>query len=179
MKIYTRRGDKGITSLLGGTRVPKNHPRLAACGTVDEVISWTGLIRDQEILSSKSEVLLWIQDRLMTACAILASEQPGNHDMPRLAEADISRLEKEIDIIEEDLPVVHSFILPGGHTVSSYCHIARSVCRRSERLIVPLIRENEQEALLLVFINRLSDFFFVLARHVLKISGVKEINWNA
>ena len=179
MKIYTRGGDKGITSLLGGTRVPKNHPKLEACGSVDEVISWTGLIRDQDILSSKTEVLLWIQERLMTASAILASEQPGDHGIPHLAESDIDRLEKEIDLLEKELPVLRSFILPGGHAASSYCHIARSVCRRAERLVVPLIREHEQVALLLVFLNRLSDFFFVLARYTLKISGTKEINWNA
>jgi len=179
LKIYTRGGDKGITSLLGGTRVPKNHPKLEACGTLDEVISWTGLIRDQDILNKKSEVLQLVQDRLMTASAILASEQPGNENIPHLAETDVQLLEQEIDLLETDLPAIRSFILPGGHTVSSYCHIARSVCRRAERLIIPFIKEHEQMALLLIFLNRMSDFFFVLARYVLKISGAEEINWNA
>ena len=179
MKIYTRGGDKGITSLLGGTRVPKNHPKLEACGSVDELISWTGLLRDQEQLIEKSGVLLWIQDRLMTASALLASEQPGDHNIPLLSDSDIERIEKEIDLLDNDLPPLRSFIIPGGHTTSSYCHIARSVCRRSERLIIPLLNDDRQIHLILIFLNRLSDYFFVLARYTLKIAGVKEIIWHA
>ena len=179
MKIYTRGGDKGITSLLGGTRVPKNHPRLEACGTLDEVISWIGLIRDQEALGGKEEVLLWIQDRLMAASGILAREEGTQANIPILSDPDIRQLEQEIDIIEKDLPALRSFILPGGHSTSSYCHICRSICRRAERLVVPFTGENSDLELVLKFLNRLADFLFVLARYILRMSGSEEIKWNA
>jgi len=179
MKIYTRGGDKGITSLLGGTRVPKNHPRIEACGTLDELISWLGLIRDQKESSSLDDVLLWIQDRLMIASAILSREDDSEVKIPLLSDPDITRLEQEIDIIEKDLPVLRSFILPGGHTTSSYCHVCRSICRRAERQVVPFARENRDTELVLKFLNRLADYLFVLARYIIKISGSEEIKWNA
>ena len=179
MKIYTKGGDKGITSLLGGTRVPKNHPRIEACGTLDEVISWLGLIRDQEESRSKNDVLLWIQDRLMVSSAILSREDDSEAKIPLLSDSDIQRLEQEIDLIEKELPDLRSFILPGGHTTSSYCHVSRSICRRAERLVVPLTVENSDLELVLKFLNRLADYLFVLARYTLKISGGEEIKWNA
>ncbi len=179
MKIYTRGGDKGITSLLGGTRVPKNHPRIEAGGTLDEVISWLGLIRDQEESCKKKDVLVWIQDRLMVASAILSREVGAEANIPLLSDPDIHRLEQEIDIIENELPPLRSFIIPGGHTASSYCHICRSICRRAERLVVPLTGENSDLELVLKFLNRLADYLFVLARYILRISGSEEIKWNA
>jgi len=179
MKIYTRGGDKGITSLLGGTRVPKNHPRIEACGTLDEVISWLGLIRDQEESRSKNDVLVWIQDRLMVASAILSREDDSEAKIPLLSDPDIQHLEQEIDLIEKELPDLRSFILPGGHTTSSYCHVCRSICRRAERLVVPLTVENSDLELVLKYLNRLADYLFVLARYTLKISGGEEIKWNA
>ena len=146
---------------------------------MDELVSWMGLIRDQEILSNESEFLTWLQDKLMTASALLAMEPSGNHDLPQLLEADIYRLEAEIDKIEKNLPALRSFILPGGHPGSSYCHIARSICRRSERLSVPFLNDSKQLELVLKLLNRLSDYLFVLARFALKNAGIEEIKWNA
>lgn len=183
MKIYTRSGDRGMTVLMGGTRVPKNHPRLEACGTVDEVVSWTGLIRDALLVDGWDEGvtdgLLWIQDRLMTASAILAREEGKEASLPKLSAGDTERLEQEIDAMEKELPALRSFIIPGGHSISSYCHICRSICRKSERLAVAFLKEHEEIEAVVVFLNRLGDYLFVLARHIARISGAGEIKWNA
>ena len=179
MKIYTRGGDKGTTSLLGGTRVPKDHPRVEANGTLDEVISWLGLIRDQEEGRDFTDMLLWIQDRLMVATGIIAREGGTKRTIPLLSGTDIQRLEQEIDKMEAELPALHSFILPGGNTTSSYCHICRSVCRRAERLVVKVAGENTDLGLVLQFLNRLADYLYVLARYILSKSGGTEIKWNA
>jgi cob(I)alamin adenosyltransferase len=179
MKIYTKGGDKGTTSLLGGTRVSKNHPRVEANGTLDEVISWLGLIRDQEEGRDAAEMLLWIQDRLMVATGIMAREEGARRTVPLLKETDIGRLEQEIDKMEAELPALRSFILPGGNTTSSYCHVCRSICRRAERLVVPVAGENTDLGLVLKFLNRLADYLFVLARYILRKSGGTEIKWKA
>ncbi len=150
MKIYTKTGDKGTTALFGGTRVAKHHIRIDCYGTLDELNSWVGLIRDQDIDDHSKEVLILIQDKLFTAGAILATDpdkailKNGRErlDIPKINKADIEFLEKEMDIMNESLPPITHFILPGGHTTVSYCHISRTVCRRAERLATHL-NENE------------------------------------
>jgi cob(I)alamin adenosyltransferase len=180
-KIYTRTGDKGQTSLIGGTRVPKFHPRIEAYGTIDELNSYIGLIRDQDIDEHFKKVLLEIQDRLFTAESIIALD-PGAEvkiKLPALGEADITLLENEIDSMNEVLPELKSFILPGGHPIVSYCHIARCICRRAERQTIRLAQSQAVEELVIQYLNRLSDFLFVLARRLGKDLGVDETLWKA
>jgi cob(I)alamin adenosyltransferase len=182
-KIYTKTGDKGQTSLIGGTRVPKYHERIEAYGTLDELNSYIGLIRDQEVNNHLKEILLEIQDRIFTAESLLAADPSGNlKTLPLLAETDIILLEKEIDKMNETLPELTSFILPGGHTTVSFCHVARTVCRRAERLTIKLIENNPetlQGELVVKYLNRLSDYLFVLARKIAKDLKVPETHWNA
>jgi cob(I)alamin adenosyltransferase len=165
MKIYTKKGDKGETSLIGGSRVSKNHIRIEAYGTVDELNSYIGLIRDQEINTSHYTVLLEIQDRLFTLGSLLAAE-PGKSKMklPELKPDDIVYLENQIDLMDKTLTPMQSFVLPGGHTTVSYCHIARCVCRRAERNCVALSNVSEVDIILLSYLNRLSDYLFTLSR---------------
>ena len=161
MKIYTKTGDKGQTSLIGGTRVPKHHLRIEVYGTVDELNSWIGLIRDQDIPSSEREILKEIQDRLFTIGSSLASDpEKSRMKIPDLKEEDVTLLENEIDKMNEQLPELKSFILPGGNTTVSYCHIARCVCRRTERLATHLSEENFVAELVIIYLNRLSDYLF-------------------
>ena len=142
MKVYTKTGDKGETSLIGGKRVPKYHQRVEAYGTVDELIAFTGLVRDPLIDSHTQGVLLEIQDKLMVCASILASDcDDCDFKLPVILEEDIFFLESEIDALESNLPPLRSFILPGGHSVASYCNIARTVCRRAERLVLKLSEE--------------------------------------
>jgi len=181
LKIYTRTGDKGQTSLIGGTRVPKFHPRIEAYGTIDELNSYIGLIRDQDIDKHFKEVLIEIQDRLFTAESIIALD-PGavsNIKLPELNAADITFLELEIDRMNEVLPELKSFILPGGHTIVSYCHIARCVCRRAERHTIRLAQSQPVEEKVIQYLNRLSDYLFVLARRLAKDLGSSETTWKA
>jgi cob(I)alamin adenosyltransferase len=180
MKIYTKTGDKGQTSLIGGTRVPKHHVRIEAYGTVDELNSWIGLIRDQSVAADVSEVLLEIQDRLFTIGSSLASDpEKSKMKIPDLKEEDILLLEKQMDLMNETLPEMRSFLLPGGHTTVSYCHIARCVCRRAERATIRLA-ENEFVADLVVkYLNRLSDYLFVLSRRLSSDLKAPEIPWKA
>jgi cob(I)alamin adenosyltransferase len=181
LKIYTRTGDKGQTSLIGGTRVLKFHPRIEAYGTIDELNSYIGLIRDQDIDNHFREILLEIQDRLFTAESIIALD-PGAETqikLPQLNDDDITFLEKEIDRMNEVLPELKSFILPGGHPVVSYCHIARCVCRRAERHTIRLAQTQPVEEKVIQYLNRLSDFLFVLARRLGKDLGATESAWKA
>jgi cob(I)alamin adenosyltransferase len=165
MKIYTKKGDKGETSLIGGTRVPKHHLRIECYGTVDELNSWIGLLRDQPIKESHIKILLEIQDRLFTIGSLLASDPEASRmKIPELKEEDIILLEKEMDAMEATLPEMKSFVLPGGHITVSYCHIARCVCRRAERLATHLSENDVVSELVLKYLNRLSDYLFVLAR---------------
>lgn len=180
MKIYTKTGDKGQTSLIGGTRVPKHHMRIEAYGTVDELNSWIGLINDQQIEENTKGVLSEIQDRLFTIGSSLASD-PNKSKMkiPDLHETDIEVLETQIDKMNEVLPEMRFFILPGGHTTISYCHLARCVCRRAERNVIHLNENEYVNELVIKYLNRLSDYLFVLARYIGLQLNVNEIAWKA
>lgn len=180
-KIYTKTGDKGKTSLIGGTKVPKSHIRIDAYGTIDELNSYIGLVNDYIADKDTNHLLKEIQDRLFTVGSALACDPDKETKMkiPDLHEADITLLENSIDKMNEELPVMKSFILPGGHVTVSTCHIARCVCRRAERLCVGM-QEQELfiEPLVLKYINRLSDYLFVLARWEAQRLGVAEIPWR-
>ncbi len=185
MKVYTKTGDTGTTALFGGTRVPKHHIRIESYGTVDELNSHIGLIRDQEINSHYKDVLIEVQDRLFTVGAILATPpeketlKNGEKRLQNLGilEADIDYLEKEIDEMEDNLPPMTHFVLPGGHTTVSYCHIARCVCRRAERLAVHLNDIEPTNELVIKYLNRLSDYLFVLARKLTFDLKADEVQW--
>ncbi|MBS4042496.1 MAG: cob(I)yrinic acid a,c-diamide adenosyltransferase [Chitinophagaceae bacterium] len=181
LKIYTKTGDKGTTSLIGGTKVSKSHLRIESYGTVDELNSFIGLCSDA-ITHSKSKVVLKeIQDRLFTIGSSLACdpEKEPLMKLPDLKESDISFLENEIDSMNEVLPVMKNFILPGGHVAISQLHVARCVCRRAERVCVAM-QENEMfiDGIVLRYLNRLSDYLFVLARFIGHDLGVEEIAWK-
>jgi cob(I)alamin adenosyltransferase len=180
-KIYTKTGDKGTTSLIGGTKVPKSHLRIEAYGTVDELNSYIGLCKD--LLSDKKaqEILQEVQDRLFTIGSSLACDpiKEPKVRIPDLKETDVVLLEKEMDRMNETVPPMKSFILPGGHTTLSHLHIARCVCRRAERCCVRLELESlEVEPLIIKYINRLSDYLFVLSRYAGHEMKIKEIPWK-
>ncbi|MCB0402535.1 MAG: cob(I)yrinic acid a,c-diamide adenosyltransferase [Flavobacteriales bacterium] len=179
MKIYTKTGDQGETSLFGGKRVPKYDIRIEAYGTVDELNSYIGLIRDQEMDDQVIDLLLQVQDRLFTLGSILATE-PGNTKVkvPELFESDVEQLEQAIDAMNEQLPAMRSFILPGGHTTVSFCHIARCVCRRAERLVIHLSDLEPVNPLTYKYLNRLSDYLFVLARKLSADLKANEVPWK-
>jgi cob(I)alamin adenosyltransferase len=178
MKIYTKTGDKGLTSLIGGTRVPKYHLRIESYGTVDELNSYVGLIRDQEITDHDKDFLKEIQDRLFTIGSSLAADpEKSKMVIPDLNSEDIELLEKEMDEINLQLPELKHFILPGGSTIISYCHVARCVCRRAERLTVHLAEESTVDDKVIVYLNRLSDYLFTLARKVANDHKVLENEW--
>ncbi|HLV53589.1 MAG TPA: cob(I)yrinic acid a,c-diamide adenosyltransferase [Cryomorphaceae bacterium] len=178
MKIYTKTGDAGKTSLLGGTRVPKYHLRIEAYGTVDELNAHVGAIRSQEIGEDAVEMLLTVQDKLLTIGSNLASEPRSKIKIPKLSEEDVTNLERQIDGMEEELPPMRNFVLPGGHPAVAAAHIARCVCRRAERLVLHLKEENEVADEITVYLNRLSDFLFVLSRKLTKDLNVREIPWT-
>ncbi len=185
MKIYTKTGDKGTTSLFGGTRVPKHHIRIESYGTVDELNSYIGLVKDQEVGNHTREILNRVQDRLFTLGAILATDpdkailKSGQKrlNIPTITEEDIKLLENEMDAMNEDLPEMTHFVLPGGHPSVSICHIARCVCRRAERLSTALYEINPFNELVLQYLNRLSDYLFVLARKLSKDLHANEVKW--
>jgi cob(I)alamin adenosyltransferase len=179
MKIYTKTGDQGTTSLFGGKRVSKADLRIETYGTVDELNSYIGLLRDQEVNKSREKTLLSIQDRLFTIGSILAVE-PGNTKVkvPSLSEEDVTFLEKEIDDIDKGLEPMRFFILPGGHPSVSYCHIARTVCRRAERHAIALHQNDPVDPLVIKYLNRLSDYLFTLSRAIAKESGAIETPWK-
>ena len=185
MKIYTKTGDNGTTALFGGTRVPKDHIRIESYGTVDELNSHIGLIRDQEIEAHHKEILIEIQDRLFTIGAILATppekevKKNGELRLKKLGiiDSDIELLEKEMDAMEDALPPMTHFILPGGHSSVSYCHIARCVCRRAERLAVHLDHNEPVAENAIKYLNRLSDYLFVLARKLSSELKADEVKW--
>lgn len=179
MKVYTKGGDKGQTSLIGGTRVAKSHDRIEAYGTVDELNSYIGLIADQEIDQHYIDILREVQDRLFTIGSSLASDpEKSKMKIPDLLDSDVALLEKEIDAMQEVLPEMRFFVLPGGHTTVSYCHIARCVCRRAERLSIGLSAESFVAELVIQYLNRLSDYLFVLGRKLTHDLGAEEIPWR-
>ncbi len=170
MKIYTRTGDKGTTALIGGRRLPKHHLRIEAYGTVDELISFIGLLRDQEIGKGEKLVFLTIQERLMRCASLLASdpENKGEGKIPSVHQKDIEWLENGIDEMEKELPPLKSFVLSGGHPASSLCQVARTVCRRAERNAVRLSENEPVDEIVMQYLNRLADFLFVMSRKILK-----------
>jgi cob(I)alamin adenosyltransferase len=180
MKIYTKTGDKGTTALFGGKRVSKADLRIDTYGTVDELNSYIGLVRDQSVNASRKNLLVEIQDRLFTIGSILATE-PGNTKVkvPSLSESDIILLEKEIDAMEAQLPPMKSFVLPGGHQSVSFCHVARTVCRRAERLVIALDAQEKVEGPVVQYLNRLSDYLFMLSRKMTAELGAEETPWKA
>ncbi len=186
MKIYTKTGDKGTTGLFGGKRVAKHHIRIASYGTIDELNSWLGLIHDQEMNPLYRNTLLRIQETLFTVGAMLATEEADKattkdkktaSKLPVLKETEVLHLENEIDSMNENLPPMTHFILPGGHPTVSYCHIARTVCRRAERHISRLHEISPVNERILIYVNRLSDYLFVLARKLSSDLKATEIKW--
>lgn len=178
MKIYTRQGDGGHASLPGGRRVPKNHIRLEACGAIDELIAWTGLLRDCEETGLQKSRLINIQSLLM-ACAAAVADEAGSGSYMKYLPTDesVSDLEKEIDAMEAELKPLNSFILPGGHKVVSYCNITRCVCRKAERTVVALNESEKIPEIVLKFINRLSDYYFMLVRYLSLKLDIDDITW--
>ncbi len=177
-KIYTKTGDEGMTGLFGGRRLPKSHLRIDAYGTVDELNSYIGLLRDAIPSEDYRQILKEIQDRLFTIGANLSTDPEKNLSPPDINIADIELLEKQIDAMEKDLPPLKNFILPGGHTTVSFCHIARTVSRRAERLTVGLHLTEPVDPLVLKYINRLSDYLFVLGRKLGQDLGAEEVVWK-
>ncbi len=181
-KIYTKTGDKGGTSLIGGERVPKSHIRIESYGTVDELNSYIGMVNDMAQNEQIGSWLREIQDRLFTVGSVLATAPDKDIKMklPDLHDADVTWLEQRIDEMNEVLPEMRSFILPGGNLSSSTCHVARCVCRRAERICV-FMQEHQEviPPLVIQYLNRLSDFLFVLARYLSHINNAPEIPWTA
>ncbi|MEJ2113543.1 MAG: cob(I)yrinic acid a,c-diamide adenosyltransferase [Flavobacteriaceae bacterium] len=185
MKIYTKTGDKGTTALFGGTRVPKHHIRIESYGTVDELNSHLGLIRDQKINEHYQKIITQIQENLFTVGAVLATDpekailKSGKErlNIPKISSEDVALLENEMDTMNESLPPMTNFVLPGGHQTVSFCHIARCVCRRAERLTSALNEIQPVESNALVYLNRLSDYLFVLARKLSQDLQATEIKW--
>jgi len=185
MKIYTKTGDKGTTALFGGTRVPKHHIRIDSYGTVDELNSYLGLIRDQDIDAHSKSMLQHIQDKLFTVGAVLATDpeksilKSGKErlNIPKMSSEDIELLEQEMDTMNLELPPMTHFVLPGGHQTVSFCHIARCVCRRAERLASALNDAEPFQPETLTYLNRLSDYLFVLARKLSKDLQAEEVKW--
>jgi len=179
MKVYTKKGDSGTTQLIGGTRIPKHSLRIEAYGTIDELNSYIGLIRDQEIQQIHIDQLIEVQDRLFTLGSLLAKDpEKGSMTLPQIHQTDIESVEKWIDAMEEELEPMKSFVLPGGHTTVSYTHIARCICRRGERIVSELHLNSPVDPIILAYINRLSDYLFVLSRKLTKDLKATEIPWN-
>ena len=180
MKIYTKTGDQGLTSLIGGTRVSKASLRIDAYGTVDELNAYVGLLRDQDINAGRRPLLKEIQDRLFTIGSALAADpEKSRMKLPDLHAEDVVLLEAEMDRLNEGLPELRAFVLPGGHPAVSFAHVARCVCRRAERLVVHLQEEAFVAELVAVYLNRLSDYLFVLSRRMAHELGVEEVTWHA
>ena len=180
MKIYTKKGDDGKTSLIGGTRISKAGIRIEAYGTVDELNSFIGWVRDYSKHKEQKDILLEIQDRLFTIGSHLATDaKKSKMTLPDLKESDVTFLENKIDEMNDGLPEMKSFLLPGGHPAVSCCHVARCICRRAERVTVLLSENDMVDKLIIVYLNRLSDFLFVLARVLSVDFSAEEIPWKA
>lgn len=181
MKIYTKTGDSGKTSLLSGSRVSKSHIRINSYGTIDELNSHIGLLRDQAVNDKRKDLMIDIQDKLFTIGSLLASDpaKPIPEYLPQLQKEHIIRLENAIDEMEVTLPPMKNFVLPGGHQSISFCHIARCVCRRAERLVIELQEQESVNEIIIIYLNRLSDFLFMLARKMTQELDAEEIAWRA
>ena len=178
-KIYTKTGDKGTTSLVGGTRLDKDHIKIEAYGTVDELNSWMGVIADFEENKDRKNVLKEIQDRLFTIGADLASEPEfKKKTLPILYDSDVELLEKQMDEMNDAMSPIRNFILPGGHQLVSFTHVARTVCRRAERKVISLSKIEETNPKIVIYLNRLSDFLFVLSRKITSELGIEEVKWT-
>ncbi len=179
MKVYTRTGDEGQTGILGGTRLQKDHIRIEAYGTVDELNSHIGVLRDTPGTSSYEAQLVQIQEDLFTLGSHLASDPEKNKmELPELAEQRIADLEAQMDLMDADLPTMKNFVLPGGHLAVSQSHVVRSVCRRAERATITLQSTSYVKEQHIRYLNRLSDFFFVLSRKLAQDLGAKETPWK-
>ena len=178
MKIYTKSGDKGKTALIGGKLLDKDHLRIEAYGTVDELNSCLGLVRDNNVVMQQQALLASIQSYLFIIGSHLAFDPASAFPIPELDPEAVSNLEKAIDHMQDGLPVLKQFILPGGHPLVSSCHLARTICRRAERRVVSLSKDVEVDSEILVFLNRLSDYLFVLARATGKELNVTERLWE-
>jgi cob(I)alamin adenosyltransferase len=179
MKVYTKNGDKGNTQLLGGTNISKDNNRLECYGTIDELNAHIGHIYDQEIDSVSKKIMLKIQNTLFDLGSNIAFDQKTkNLIIPHLTENDVEIIEESIDAMEKNLPPLTNFILPSGHSTSSLCHIARTVCRRAERSLVRLMTNEKVEGINIKYLNRLSDFLFVLSRYILLLNKKEEILWQ-
>lgn len=182
IKIYTKTGDSGNTSLIGGTKVSKSHIRIESYGTVDELNSWIGVVSDHINDASVKEALKEIQDRLFTIGSSLACDpdKEPRLKIPDLHDTDVTWLEQQIDKMNEVLPAMRAFILPGGAPSVSFAHVARCVCRRAERICVAMqVEEMEIEPLVLIYLNRLSDYLFMLSRYAGHLAGADEVQWKA
>lgn len=177
MKIYTKKGDAGETSLIGGTRTAKDAPRVEAYGTTDELISWIGLLRCDDAAAPYHPLLRRIQERLMTCAALLAADEQACKKLPVVASADIQALEAAIDDMQSRLPPLRAFVLPAAPRAAAVCHIARTVCRRAERCAVGVAREASLDENVLRYLNRLSDYLFTLSRQLTADSGVADDCW--
>ncbi len=179
MKIYTKKGDDGTTGILGGVRLPKHHLRIDSYGTVDELNSFVGVLRDQLSNDDMVNDLVIIQEELFTIGSHLASDPEKNRmKLPDLREEDVARLEEKMDQMDAALPEMRSFVLPGGHPAVSAAHVCRCVCRRAERLCVALAENESVDPLILRYLNRLSDYFFVLSRQLTQDLGAVETPWK-
>ena len=179
MKIYTKTGDRGMTSLVGGQRVPKNSARLEAYGTIDELNSCIGLVRAFDIDKTLADELIEIQSRLFDVGGLLATASEDSQVRMCITESDIASLEQAIDRMDAEVPPMKFFVLPGGESRSaSFCHLARTVCRRAERRILDLDIHTEQHELVLKYVNRLSDYLFILSRRLVHAEGREEIKWE-
>ncbi|HOK51294.1 MAG TPA: cob(I)yrinic acid a,c-diamide adenosyltransferase [Bacteroidales bacterium] len=179
MKIYTKTGDRGDTSLIGGRRVSKSDIQIEAYGTIDELIAFVGYLRDNAPNEADASFLIQIQDKLMIVAALLSRDEKNpNVVLPALADNDILLLEKEIDKIENVIPPLTAFILPGGHPGVSLCHVVRTVCRRAERSVIAMALNLQVDEVIIRYLNRLSDYFFVLTRKWAKDLNIREIEWH-
>lgn len=179
MKIYTKTGDKGQTSLIGGTRVPKYHERVEAYGTVDELNSYIGLIRSYDIDLRSKEELVEIQQLLFAIGALLAADpEKSKMKLYTILERDITYLERAIDLMDSRLEPLKQFILPGGDVKVAHIHVARCICRRAERLVVQVAESSNVQEFIVIYLNRLSDYLFVLARKVAQDANCEEIVWH-
>ena len=179
MKIYTKKGDKGKTQLLGGTSVDKFNSKIEAYGSIDELNSFVGHIHDQDINKNHKEFLVFVQRQLLNLGSIISFDGTKKSiKLPQVLTKDIQKVEREIDLLEDRLPQLTQFILPSGHHVSSLCHIARTVCRRAERRVVFLSYKGEEHENAIKFLNRLSDYLFVLSRVILSENNKSEIYWK-